>query len=257
MQNANETVAGADAGADNAGASGRLINLIEAGAVFAGQHYFSTLALALAAGAGIVLPDQPVLKHTYLLFVFVLIVMLWLKLRGEIWSAFGLIAPKRWGRYLVFGLLLAVGMVALDQAVRSVTTPIIVAWTGANPHLDAEAFAALKGNFWLTASVISTVWVYAAFGEEFLFRGYLLTRLAQIFGGGQAAWTLAVIGQAIAFALAHAYQGPVGMVPIGIGALVSGTVVSAWGRNLWPVMVAHGLIDTLGLSMFYLGQTQS
>jgi membrane protease YdiL (CAAX protease family) len=96
--------------------------------------------------------------------------------------------------------------------------------------------------------------VFAAFGEEFLYRGYLLTRLAEIFGGGRVAWGLAIIGQAIAFALAHWYQGPVGMFSIGVGAVIAGIAASAWGRNLWPAIVAHGLMDTIGFTMLYLGQ---
>jgi len=32
-----------------------------------------------------------------------------------------------------------------------------------------------------------------------------------------------------------------------------GTASVVWGRNLWPVMVAHGLVDTLGFTMLYLG----
>jgi len=231
----------------------RLADLAEVGAVFFAREYFGTWAVALALTAGIVLPDMPLLRHTYLVFVFVLILMLWLKLRRERWSDFGLIAPKKWGRQILFGVLLAVVSIAVDGLVRSVATPLIVAWTGANPHLDEQTFAAVKGNLPLYLMVLPSIWLFAAFGEEFLFRGYLLQRLAQILGGGRAAWTLAVVGQAIAFALAHMYQGPVGMVPIGVGAIVTGAATVVWGRNLWPAMIAHGLIDTLGFTMLYLG----
>ena len=74
---------------------------------------------------------------------------------------------------------------------------------------------------------------------------------AQTFSG--AAALDAVIGQAVAFGLAHFYQGPVGMFPIAVGAVLYGTASVAWGRNLWPVMIAHGLVDTLGFTMLYLG----
>jgi hypothetical protein len=179
--------------------------------------------------------------------------MLWLKLRGENWSDFGLIAPRKWGRIILFGLLLTVVTIGVTSVVRSLATPLIVAWTGANPHLDEQTFAAIKGDLPLYLMILPCIWLFAAFGEEFLFRGYLMQRLAQVFGGGRGAWVLAVLGQAIAFALAHWYQGPVGMVPIAAGAIVAGIATVAWGRNLWPAMIAHGLTDTLGFTMLYLG----
>jgi len=231
----------------------RLAKLVEVAVVFALREYIAAWTLALALAAGIVLPDMPLLKHTYLVFAFVLIVLLWVTLRGEKWSDFGLIAPRRWLLYLGLGVALAIADIVVDGIVRSVSTPLIVSWTGADPHLDEKAFTVMKGNLPLFLMILPTIWLFAGFGEEFLFRGYLLTRLAQIFGGSKAAWVLAVIGQAIAFGLAHFYQGPVGMFPVAVGGVLYGTASVVWGRNLWPVMVAHGLVDTLGFTMLYLG----
>ncbi|MBI1212378.1 MAG: CPBP family intramembrane metalloprotease [Alphaproteobacteria bacterium] len=229
----------------------RVANAIEVLVVLALSQYSAKLAIAAASLAGVTLPDMPVLRHTYLGFVFILILLLWVKLRGDTFASFGLIPFK--ARYLFFGLALAVGAIVLDSAVRSVSTPLIVSWTGADPHLDAKTFAEVKGNVALFAMLLPSIWLFAAFGEEVLYRGYLLTRFTQIIGEGRSAVALAIGGQAFLFGLAHAYQGPVGMVPIAIGAILSGTVSVAWGRNLWVVMITHGLVDTLGFTMLYLG----
>jgi membrane protease YdiL (CAAX protease family) len=181
------------------------------------------------------------------------LLMVWLRLRGAHLATFGLVSP-RWLPYIGLGVLLAVIQIAVAGVVRQYTTPLIVEWTGTNPNLNAETFAAIKGDLPLYLIIIPSVWAFAAFGEEFLYRGYLMTRLADIFGGGRAAWGLAILGQAVAFALAHWYQGPVGMVSIGVAAVITGIAASAWGRNLWPAIVAHGLIDTLGFTLLYLGQ---
>jgi membrane protease YdiL (CAAX protease family) len=231
----------------------RLTNAVEVAAVVVADQYFAAWTVALALAGGFVLPDMPLLKHTYLAFVFVLILLLWVRLRGETWADFGLIVPRRWALYFGLGVLLAIADLVLDGVVRSISTPLIVSWTGADPHLDQKTFAELKGNLPLFLVIIPSIWLFAAFGEEFLFRGYLLTRLAQIFGGSRAAWALAVVGQAAAFGLAHFYQGPVGMFPIAVGAVLNGAVSVVWGRNLWPVIVAHGLVDTLGFTFLYLG----
>lgn len=231
----------------------RIFNVVEVGAVFALRTFGPAWLVAAALAAGVVLPAMPLLRHTYIAFAVVLLLIVWLKLRGEQLATFGLIAP-RWLRYIGLGLLLAVVQIAVDNVMRQYTTPLIVEWTGANPNLDAETFASIKGDLPVYLMIIPAVWVFAAFGEEFLYRGYLLNRLADIFGGGRVAWSFAILGQAIAFALAHWYQGPVGMFSIGVGAIISGIAVSAWGRNLWPAIVAHGLMDTIGFTMLYLGQ---
>lgn len=211
------------------------------------------LAIAAGLAVGLPLPDMPLLRHTYLGFIAIVLLIAWLRRRGESLTQFGLVVPRRWLLTIGLGMGLAAIQMAVGSVVRMVATPLIVAWTGANPHLDAQTFAAIEGNLGLYLMVIPVVWLFAAFGEEFLFRGYLMTRLSQIFGGGRAAWAIAVVGQAVLFALAHWYQGPVGMVPIAVGAVISGIACVAWGRVLWPAIIAHGLIDTLGFTMLYLG----
>ena len=228
--------------------------LIETLVVFAFYHYAAKVVGVVAKFAHITLPDQPILRHTYLAFLAVLLIILWLWRSGVDLAQFGLVMPRRWLTMIGWGIALAVVSIMVDSLVRSVATPLIVAWTGANPHLDAEAFAAIRGNTGIYLLTIPAVWMFAAFGEEFIFRGYLLTRIAQIFGQSRLAWGAAIVVQAVLFGLSHWYQGPVGMVPIGVGALVSGVATTAWGRNLWPAMIAHGLVDTLGITMLYMGQ---
>lgn len=231
--------------------------LVETVAAMLFNRFAPKLAIAGAAAAGLTLPDMPLLHRTYLAFASVLVLIGWLRWRGEGMAQFGLVVPRRWLALIGLGIALALAQIVLDSLVRSVTTPLIVAWTGADPHLDAKTFAAIEGNLDLYLMVLPCVWLFAAFGEEFLYRGYLMTRLSQLLGGGRAAWALAIVGQAVLFALAHWYQGPVGMVPIGIGAVLTGIATLAWGRNLWPAMIAHGLTDTLGFTLLYLGKPLS
>ncbi len=82
----------------------------------------------------------------------------------------------------------------------------------------------------------------AAFCEEFLFRGYLLTQLHDWLHSLLWAWVVS----SVAFGLAHFYQGWSGMVRAGLlGALLAYPVVR-WG-NLYPAMLAHWMIDTVAL----------
>ena len=66
-----------------------------------------------------------------------------------------------------------------------------------------------------------------------------------------SAW--AIIGQAAIFALAHRYQGVTGVLVVFVIGLIFGAVFIRCGRNLWPVIAAHGLIDTVAITSVYLG----
>ncbi len=82
----------------------------------------------------------------------------------------------------------------------------------------------------------------AAFCEEFLFRGFLLTKFDDWLHSLIWAW----IVSSIAFGLAHFYQGWSGMIRAGLlGALLAYPVMR-WG-NLYPAIFAHWLIDTIAL----------
>jgi uncharacterized protein len=86
----------------------------------------------------------------------------------------------------------------------------------------------------------------AAFCEEFLFRGYLLTQLHGWLHSLLWAWVVS----SVAFGLAHCYQGWSGMVRAALlGALLAYPVVH-WG-SLYPSMLAHWMIDTV--SLLWLG----
>ena len=82
----------------------------------------------------------------------------------------------------------------------------------------------------------------AAFCEEFLFRGYLLTQFDVWMHSLIWAW----IASSIAFGLAHFYQSWGGMIRAGLlGGLLAYPVVR-WG-NLYPAMMAHWIIDSVAL----------
>lgn len=98
--------------------------------------------------------------------------------------------------------------------------------------------------------IVLVAWFAAGFGEELLYRGFLMDRLMRLRGMRGAKWPAAII-QATIFGLAHLYQG------LG-GVLVTATVglFLAWLRmanrgNLWACILAHAAVDTLMLSLAY------
>jgi membrane protease YdiL (CAAX protease family) len=63
---------------------------------------------------------------------------------------------------------------------------------------------------------------------------------------------LAAVGSAVVFALAHTYQGPAGMITVFVAGLLLSGAFLAVKRNLWVLVIAHALIDTLSWVTIYL-----
>jgi len=100
---------------------------------------------------------------------------------------------------------------------------------------------------------LAIVWTAAAFGEEMFFRGYLVTRLHSAFGSHTAAAIAAVVIAALIFGAGHYYyQGPRGAIVTGGIGLAFGTMFLLFGRNLWPLILLHGTIDTLTFTALYM-----
>lgn len=115
-----------------------------------------------------------------------------------------------------------------------------------DPSLLVEVIEGDLTNYLLFLIPVS--WGSAAFGEELLLRGFLFNRFAILYGS-----TGALVLQALVFSLGHAYQGVGGILTLFAVGLVLGWFYLRAGRNLWPVIVAHGLIDTFSITLVYLG----
>jgi membrane protease YdiL (CAAX protease family) len=241
--------------AQTSGRSLRLADfgLLEALAFLLARQNIATWAKSWAAAAGMALPALPLFQYNYLLFASVLVMLLWVKLRGETWESFGLVNPESWLRVTGLGVLLFVLVVAYSASAAPAISKAVAELTGSGPNLAGQYFASLKGNLPLLLLLLPLTWLFAAFGEEVFFRGYLMTRFAQFMGEGRLAWTIALIAQAAIFGAAHSYQGPAGMVGAGILGLILGAATLLWRRNLWPAIISHGLTDTLGFTLLYLG----
>jgi hypothetical protein len=97
------------------------------------------------------------------------------------------------------------------------------------------------------------VWIGAAIGEEVFFRGFLLARFTTLFGGGRLALALAVIAQAIWFGSGHISQGISGMIMAATIGLVLGVFFLTRARRaLLPLIIGHGMVDTVSQTIFYL-----
>ncbi|MBS3817966.1 CPBP family intramembrane metalloprotease [bacterium] len=175
-----------------------------------------------------------------------LAVWLTLWLRGRGWEEFGFQIPKSWGQIL----LVAVGGTLLIHMLMSfILKPFITQLTGES--VDISRFDPVRGNLVYLLMGLSVVWTLAAFGEEMVFRGYLLNRIADLFKNRYTGWAVGLIVSSIVFGLGHLYQGISGAILAGFFGMVFALVYLVSGRNLWVPILLHGFYDTSAFLILY------
>ncbi len=170
--------------------------------------------------------------------VLIACVLIWL--RGERLADIGLKQPTNWWKTFLFGIAIAAvvfaGMYISEKA---------------GFRRDLSRFKDVQGNLELAIYGVFYALIGAGFYEEFMFRGFLMQGFAMLFSGNRGGWIIANVMQAVLFGVSHAYQNPLGMAITGTLALVMGFLVLASGRNLWLVIIGHGLYDANRFVLFY------
>ena len=172
-----------------------------------------------------------------------------LRLRGVTWRSVGFAAPRSWPCTLALGAGAGVGMFALEFFV---TQELLFALTGEYP--DLHEFDALVGNLPMLLLLLALNFVLAALGEELVWRGYALSRAAELLGGSRIAWAAALVLVNVGFGLAHLYQGETGVIETTIAGVLLGALYLASGRNLVIPMAAHFTSNAVDFVVIYLGK---
>jgi membrane protease YdiL (CAAX protease family) len=161
-------------------------------------------------------------------------------LRGEKLADIGLKRPASWMRTFMMGIGFAVIVfIAMYLSEK------------AGFRRDLSKFKDVQGNLELTVLGVFYAFIGAGFYEEFTFRGFLMQGLAMLLGGSRTAWIVACLLQGALFGVAHAYQNPLGIAITGTLGVLLGLIVLASGRNLWIVIIGHGLFDASRFVLFY------
>lgn len=177
----------------------------------------------------------------------VVALVVWLAAPGVDAAAVGLVWPRSWpGPFtlLLVGLVL-VFVVASTRALRGgalveAAAPVRRPGEGRHAEPPGQATLALLPRTAGERRLFTVVGLTAGICEEWLYRGFFLAVVAAV-AGGPPAWVLVLVA-AVAFGLAHAYQGRSGIVLTGVLGGVMAALYVGTGSLLLPVLL-HAAID--------------
>ena len=174
-----------------------------------------------------------------------------LRVRGQGWAHLGLRPWSGDGRAVLRALARSI-LVFLAAAAAFVLGSVVAAPLAGPGGADMGGYSYLQGNLPMLLAALAAVYLVSSFGEEVIYRGFLITRLEELGGGGRGARVAAVAGSAVVFGLIHFDWGLVGIVQTTLMGLVLALAYLAVGRNLWVLVLAHAYLDTLLLVRLYL-----
>lgn len=163
------------------------------------------------------------------------------------WSKFGIgqkINKKTCLKSILITLAFLIGF-------SIVIDPILQHYLG---NFDLSSVEDIRGNLAGYIAIMIVMWVFAAFGEEFLFRGYYMKGLAELLGNSNKSWLLSATITSVYFGVSHAYQGLVGVISVFLWSLCLSLIFNKNRNNLLLLVLIHGFSDTIGLTLIYLNK---
>ncbi len=119
--------------------------------------------------------------------------------------------------------------------------------------LDHSDFDGYQGNLPATLTLLGFIWISAAFGEEIVFRGYLMRQFVKFFGESHISILINIVLFGILFGWVHAYQGITGQLVTGVLGVLFSLMFYLRKYDLWFNVAVHGFFDTIALVFVYYG----
>lgn len=244
----NETAFVSQAGG-NSPSVAKSLAIVEIVAVFASATILVVIGRRYAAGNLIAIQ----LVTFFANLVMLALVWLGLRCRGQGVKHFGVGLTIGSGRSLAMGFLKSLAALAIGSTGFVLGSIVMANITGIPGQADVSGYNFLRGNLPLMLASLAGIYFVSSFGEEFVYRGFLMTRVEELLGRGRGATVAAVVVSAVLFGLAHFSWGIFGIVQTAFMGLGFSLSFLLFKRNLWILVAAHAYMDTALIVPLYFG----
>jgi hypothetical protein len=180
-------------------------------------------------------------------FSTLLVATVLMRLRGVTWYEIGLFKPESYKKALlatVFIFAFTIISILIFQMFKEQFGLQIPPDTS---HEKAVSkFGDLSGNWRLFFTIIPFIWLQSML-EELLDRGFLINWIEKALSSTWFATVIAVVMQAIIFGFRHSYDLSERSITAGLIGLGMGIGYVCFGRNLWPLIIAHCALNTMSM----------
>lgn len=163
------------------------------------------------------------------------------------WKDLGLKKPKNIGKTIgiSIGVFVAViGFIIIFEILKDcINMPFSIDTSSED---TSSKFGNLKDNWLQFFLIIPFIWLESML-EELLDRGFIINWLEKVFSKLPFATLIAVILQASIFGFRHSNDFSERSITVGIIGLVMGIAYVKFGRNLWPIIIAHCILNTISM----------
>jgi len=181
------------------------------------------------------------------------IVFTGIKLRGEGLSHFGFSFKKFNWKFGLKTILQSVIVFILALVGFIIGSIIMANIIGMPEGSDMSNYDYLKDNIWMLFLTLGGVYIVASFGEEVIYRAFLINRISELELSSKTGKIIVVIISAIIFGLAHYSWGPMGIVQTTFMGLALGFSYIYLKKKIWVLILAHAYMDTILMLQLYFG----
>jgi membrane protease YdiL (CAAX protease family) len=183
--------------------------------------------------------------------IMLILVFTGIKLRGEGLSHFGLSFKKVTWRKGLKTFLQSILVSILGITGFIIGSIIMANIIGIPESSDMSNYNYLKDNIWMLFLSLGGVYIISSFGEEVIYRAFLINRISELGLSGKAGIITVIIISSIVFGFAHYSWGIMGVVQTTFMGLALGASYLYLKKRIWVLIIAHAYMDTILLLQLY------
>ncbi len=179
------------------------------------------------------------------------IIFIGLRLRGENLTHFGFSLKKFSIRFGIKTFLQSILVFALALIGFIIGSIIMANIVGIPEGSNMNSYDYLKDDIWMLCLTLVGVYIVSSFGEEVIYRAFLINRISELGLNSKAGKILTVIISALIFGVAHYSWGITGIVQTMFMGLVLGFCYVYLKKRIWVLIFAHAYMDTILMVQLY------